>query len=126
MTVRIVRLYKEYYGKGPTRARTYYWRDLVVVVLRDGFTQLEQTLHDGGRGKVVLDVRAEFQELMKMNFKRVIEEELEREVIAFLSAAHHEPDISVEIFLLVPDTEAAGHAADAAAIYAASRGAAGS
>src|SRR5438132_1083059 len=59
---RIVRLYKEYYGKGPTRARTYYWRDLVVVVLRDGFTQLEQTLHDGGRGKVVLDVRAEFQE----------------------------------------------------------------
>ena len=49
-----------------------------------------------------------------------------RAKIAFLSAAHHEPDISVEIFLLVPDTEAAGHAADAAAIYAASRGAAGS
>ena len=58
---RVVGLYKEHYGRGPVRARTYWWSDLVVVLLRDGFTPLEKTLQQAGRGDVVERVRLEFQ-----------------------------------------------------------------
>ena len=40
----MVALLKEYYGVGPTQAKTYYQDDLVVAVLRGGFTRVEQTL----------------------------------------------------------------------------------
>ena len=41
---RIVGLHKEYYGRGPTMAKTYFQDDLVVVLMRGGFTKVEQTL----------------------------------------------------------------------------------
>ena len=40
----LVALLKEYYGVGPTQAKTYYVEDLVVCLLRGGFTPVEQTL----------------------------------------------------------------------------------
>jgi uncharacterized protein YbcI len=103
---RIVRLYKEHYGKGPTRARTYHWRDLVVVLLRDGFTPLEKTLEGQSGPDRVRDLRAELQRAMTERFEQVVEEELRREVIAFLSASHSDPDLHAEIFVLAPEREA--------------------
>ena len=38
----IVRLQAEYYGKGPTRAKTYISEDLVVVVLEESFTRAKR------------------------------------------------------------------------------------
>ena len=46
----MVALLKEYYGRGPTRTKSYYEDDLVVCVLRGGFSRVEQTLLEGGRG----------------------------------------------------------------------------
>jgi uncharacterized protein YbcI len=46
----MVTLLKEYYGRGPTQAKAYYVDDLVVCVLRGGFTRVDQTLLAGGRG----------------------------------------------------------------------------
>ena len=41
----VVRIHKEYYGKGPTKARSHLSQDmLVVVVLEGGYTHAEQTL----------------------------------------------------------------------------------
>jgi hypothetical protein len=40
----MVALLKEFYGRGPTRAKSYYEDDLVVCVLRGGFSRVEQTL----------------------------------------------------------------------------------
>ena len=97
---RIVALIKEHYGKGPTNTRTYHLGDLVVVLMRGGFTQVERTLIDDGRGEAVEVQRAAFQEVMRPQFKRVIEEELHREVAAFMSATHHDPDLNAEIFVL--------------------------
>ncbi|MGI8571915.1 MAG: Na-translocating system protein MpsC family protein [Solirubrobacteraceae bacterium] len=45
----MVALLKEFYGRGPTRAKSYYEDDLVVCVLRGGFSRVEQTLLEGGR-----------------------------------------------------------------------------
>lgn len=100
---RIVALIKEYYGKGPTKARTYHLDDLVVVVLSGGYTPVERTLIEDGQAKAVLDQRAAFQEVMRPRFKQVIEEELRREVRAFMSTMHHDPDLNVELFMLAPE-----------------------
>jgi uncharacterized protein YbcI len=119
---RIVRLYKEHYGKGPTRARAYHWRDLVVVLLRDGFTPLEKTLQGHGQGDAVRELRGELGKVMGAEFKRVVEEELRREVIALMSSSHVDPDFHVEVFVLAPDCEAAESvepSEDAGAIVAA-------
>jgi uncharacterized protein YbcI len=98
----IVGLLKEFYGRGPTRAKSYYEDDLVVCVLRGGFTQVEQTLLEGGRGAAVIHQRMEFQELMRNRFTSVIEEATGRPVIGFMSGNQQEPDMMCELFILGP------------------------
>jgi uncharacterized protein YbcI len=100
---RIVSLVKEYYGKGPTHARTYHFGDVVLVLLRGGYTPVEKTLLADGYAQTVMDQRAAFQTVMQPRFKRVIEEELRREVTAFMSTTHHDPDLNAELFVLAPD-----------------------
>ena len=65
----MVALLKEYYGRGPTRTKSYDEDDLVVCVLRGGFSRVEQTLLEGGRGPAVIQQRMEFQELMRRAFR---------------------------------------------------------
>lgn len=100
---RVVALIKEYYGKGPTRARTYHMGDLVVVLLSGGYTPVEKTLIEDGRSQAVMDQRAAFQEAMRPRFKQVIEEEMRRGVTAFMSSMHYDPDLNAELFVLEPD-----------------------
>lgn len=99
---RIVQLHKEFYGKGPTKAKTYYHGDLVVVLMRGGFTRVEETLLHEGRGDAVIDQRRQFQQVMEERFNEVIQEELGRQVVAFMSGSHQDPDLIAEIFVLDP------------------------
>jgi len=98
----MVGLLKEFYGRGPTRTKTYYEDDLVVCLLRGGFSRVEQTLLDGGRGDSVIRQRMEFQELMRARFEGVIEEATGRRVIGFMSGNQQDPDIMCEVFILDP------------------------
>lgn len=98
----MVALLKEYYGKGPTRAKSYYHDDLVVCVMRGGFSRVEQTLLDGGRGDAVIQQRMEFQELMRERFVSVVEEATGRQVIGFMSGNQQHPDLMCEVFILGP------------------------
>ena len=98
----MVALLKEYYGVGPTQAKTYYQDDLVVCLLRGGFTRVEQTLLEGGRGEAVIQQRMEFQELMRDRFAKVIEDATGRRVIGFMSGNQQHPDIMCEVFILAP------------------------
>lgn len=99
---RLVGLHKQFYGKGPTKAKTYYHDDMVVVLMRGGFTKVEETLLREGRGQAVVDQRMEFQDVMNERFADVIKEELGRDVIAFMSGSHQDPDLISEIFVLRP------------------------
>jgi uncharacterized protein YbcI len=81
----IVALLKEFYGRGPTRAKSYYEDDLVVCLLRGGFSRVEQTLLEGGRGSAVIQQRMEFHELMRERFVAVVERATGRRVIGFMS-----------------------------------------
>jgi uncharacterized protein YbcI len=98
----MVALLKEFYGRGPTRAKSYYEDDLVVCVLRGGFSRVEQTLLEGGRGTAVIQQRMEFQEVMRERFAEIIEAATGRLVIGFMSGNQQHPDLMCEVFILGP------------------------
>jgi uncharacterized protein YbcI len=83
----MVALLKEFYGRGPTRTKTYFEDDLVVCLLRGGFSRVEQSLLEGGRGASVIQQRMEFQDLMRERFEGVIEDATGRRVIGFMRSS---------------------------------------
>ena len=98
----MVALLKDYYGVGPTQTKTYYHDDLVVCLLRGGFTRVEKTLLEGGRGAAVIQQRMEFQEVMRDRFVQVIESATGRRVVGFMSGNQQDPDMICEVFVLAP------------------------
>jgi uncharacterized protein YbcI len=98
----MVALLKEFYGHGPSRTKSYYADDLVVCVLRGGFSRVEETLLEGGRGTAVIHQRMEFQELMRERFEEVIDHATGRRVIGFMSGNQQQPDMMCEVFVLAP------------------------
>ena len=96
----IVRLQAEYYGKGPTRAKTYIVEDLVVVVLEESFTRAEKTLAQRGEREAIEHIRRRFQQQMADEFTSVVEQATGRKVRVFLSETNIDQDVSVETFLL--------------------------
>jgi uncharacterized protein YbcI len=96
----MVRLVREHFGKGPTQAKTLLHDDVVVTVLRGGFTQAEKTLYKAGRADVVHESRRAMQDVLEREMRAAVERLTGRRVTAFMSANHHEPDASVEVFLL--------------------------
>jgi uncharacterized protein YbcI len=97
----IVRLFSEYYGRGPTRAKTYMLENrYVITVLRDTMTTVERTLAEKGEKDMVRRVRLTFQEAMSASFKGVVEEVLGRRVEAYHSQILIEPDVGFEFFML--------------------------
>jgi len=99
----IVRLQAEYYGKGPTRAKTYIVDDLVVVVLEESFTRAEKTLAERGEREAIEHIRRRFQQQMADEFTSVVEQATGRKVRVFLSETNIDQDVSVETFLLADE-----------------------
>lgn len=98
---RIVQLYKESYGKGPTRARTYWHDDVITVVVRGGFTPDERTLREAGRGEAVLEHRVQFHQAMRTRFRQEVEQLTGRTVIGVMSGVQvEEPEMAAQVFVL--------------------------
>ncbi len=98
----VVGLLRDFTGRGPTQARTTIGSDTIVVTLRDSLTKAERTLASHGQAIEVLAMRRAFQETMREDLIAAVERLTMRKVEAFLSDNLHEPDVAVEIFLLVP------------------------
>jgi uncharacterized protein YbcI len=97
-----VGLYKDYYGKGPTKARTYMTGDLLVCLLQGGFHEGEKTLRDAGRGAAVSDSREAVQEVLRQRLIDTIEDVTERKVITFISGVDIQTETNAELFVLAP------------------------
>ena len=107
----IVGILREHYGRGPMKAKTYALDDIIVVVLRgSGFTPLEKTIMQSGHADRVVEMRHDFQRVMTDRYKRLVEELTGRKVRAFLSQAHVEPDITMEVFFMNQPLEGFGAA----------------
>jgi uncharacterized protein YbcI len=99
----IVGLFREYYGRGPTKAKSYLLDDTYVVcVLHDTMTTVEQPLVKAGQGRLVREVRLTFQEALADSFMGVVEKATGRRVVTYHSQLTLDPDIGIEFFLLEP------------------------
>lgn len=98
----IVRIHAKYYGRGPTKARTYLHEDFAMTVLEDLFTPVERTLIGADQFERVMDIRNAFQDAMKEEFTATVEESSGRKVRAFISQVSVEPEVGTELFLFEP------------------------
>jgi uncharacterized protein YbcI len=102
----VVKLFREHTGRGPTKARTDINPSSVLVLMGDALTKGERSLADGGRAALVLEIRRAFQAEMREELVAVVEGVTERKVVAFMSEAHIDPDMSAEVFVLEPSPAA--------------------
>ena len=103
----IVALHRRFYGRGATRARTYFVDDhLLIVELHDIFITVEQSLVDRGQADTVRATRQTFQSAMRDEFIHCIEELTGRRVENYESVVFVHPQMALEIFMLEsPETQ---------------------
>jgi uncharacterized protein YbcI len=100
----MVRIYKEHFGRGPTRVRSAYaGPDVVVCILEDTLTTPELTLRDLGELRHLRELRMVFQYALDDQFKAAIEEILKRKVTSFISGMDAGTGVASEVFVLEPE-----------------------
>jgi uncharacterized protein YbcI len=96
----MVGLKKEFYGKGPTKAKTYINDNYVFCVLQGGLTRNEETLLKAGQHALVREYRLRFQEAMAAPTIEAIERLTGRKVTGYHSQIVFDPEHAFEIFVL--------------------------
>ncbi len=105
----MVRIYKEQFGRGPTKARSAYaGPDVMLCTLENTFTPAEQSLVRMGEHQRLRDTRMFFQYASQDEFTKTVEEITGRKVRAFISGIDTEHDVALELFYLEPSGSADG------------------
>jgi uncharacterized protein YbcI len=110
ITNAVVGVFRDYTGRGPTKARTFLNDELVQVLLEDTMTTAERQLAQGGEREFVLQLRRKFQEAMRGDLVQAVEQLGGRKVIAFMSDNTVEPDMALESFVVEKETVGASSA----------------
>ena len=105
ISTRMVRLVREYTGRGPTKARTTLNSNVVVVTFHDTLTKAELNLVEAGQGEAVMSMRRTFHDVMRARAVANIEELLGRRVIAALADIDPQANVAVMVFLLEEEPE---------------------
>jgi len=100
----MVAIYKEYFGRGPTRAQTTISDTHVIVILNDALTVVEQRLAKEGNHETVRGLRRKAQESMSSDMTKLVEERTQRTVLCLLSDHDVPTDTAVEV-LVFEDAE---------------------
>jgi len=95
----IVGVLKERIGRGPTRVKTHIHDDCALVVLREGHTVSEGTMHGAGSGREVAQTRVDLSETIRDPLIQVIERNVQRRVIGFMSSSQQSPDLLSFVFV---------------------------
>jgi uncharacterized protein YbcI len=99
----MVRLYKDLFGRGPTRARTNFaGPDTVISTLENSMTPAERSLVEMGEQQRLRDVRLFFQAARAGDFRDTVERLTGRRVRAFVSGIDADQDVATEVFYLEP------------------------
>src|SRR4051812_46168073 len=98
----MVRIHKQHWGKGPTKARTIYTEDIVLTRLDQIFTQAEATLVRAGREEEARNMRIAFQRELEHEFVGAIERLTGRKAQAFLIEMRGGTNMGIALFALEP------------------------
>ena len=104
----MVRMYKELFGRGPTRSRTdFAGPDMIICTLENTLTPAERSMAEMGEHQRLRDVRLMFQHSRERDFREAVERITGRRVRGFVSGMDTEQDIATEVFYLEPEPEPA-------------------
>ena len=99
----MVRIYKDQFGRGPTKTRTMWaGPDTLVVTLEQTFTPAERRLCELGEHARLRELRLLFQYADASLFCDPIERLTGRVVRAFVSGIDTDSDLASEMFVLHP------------------------
>jgi len=103
LTNAMVRLYKELFGRGPTKARTEYaGPDTILATIQNSLTAAERNMLELGEHQRVREIRMFFQHASDAEFTGTVEQITGRKVWAFVSGVDTGRDVSSEVFYLEP------------------------
>lgn len=116
ISAEMVRIYKEQFGRGPTKARaSWAGRDTLIIVLEDTLTPAERNLVTLGEYARLRETRTLFQNAWVAQFCEPVERGTGRKVRAFISGIDAQSDgTSAEVFVLHPEGYAGPSRATAA------------
>jgi uncharacterized protein YbcI len=103
ITRELVRIHTTAIGRGPRKSYTLHSGDTLITVMLGVLTRAEQTLVSYGEGEAVLAMRRLSQRAMSGEMKTVVAGLTGREVLAFMSDNHLDPDMAVQVFVLSPN-----------------------
>jgi uncharacterized protein YbcI len=95
----VVGIHAQYYGRGPTKAKTIWRDEILICVLQDIFTKAERLLVDGGRFEEVRAHRIAFQDEVEPLFRQCVEQRTGHRVVSFLSQISID-GAACEVFIL--------------------------
>jgi uncharacterized protein YbcI len=99
----MVRIYKDQFGRGPTKVRSHFaGPDTLVCLLEHTFTPAEKNLQAMGEHKLLRDTRTFFQYASAAEFVGAVEQTIGRTVRSFISGIDTNTDIACELFVLEP------------------------
>jgi len=99
----MARVFSERLGRGPKKCRaTWAGRDVVVVMLDDGYSQADETLREAGRGAAVIAGRRMLLDVVEPEIRSLVTRATGRSVTTVLSATRLDPDMTAEVILLAP------------------------
>jgi uncharacterized protein YbcI len=105
----MVGLFKEQFGRGPTKARAHWaGPDTIVCILRESFTPAEKKMVALGEHQRLRDVRLFFQAATEQQFRDVVGGIVDRPVESFMSAIDTHTDTAIEVFVFAPDEQRDG------------------
>ena len=106
LSTEMVRALKEYWGKGPTKAKSYMFDDMLFIVMQGGLTKAEETMLEFGEVDLVRQFRQTFENQMTARLTDLIEELTGRKVLTYQSQILFNPTRVIEMFVFddtVPD-----------------------
>ena len=99
----MVRIYKDQFGRGPTKTRTQWaGPDILVVTLEQTFTPAERKLRELNEHERLRELRLLFQYSSVTVFCEPVEQLTGRKVRAFISGIDTALDLASEMFVLHP------------------------
>jgi uncharacterized protein YbcI len=104
----MVALYKDAFGRGPTKARAQFaGRDTLLVTLESSLTVAERNLVAMGEHRRLREARLFHLDALEEQCRAIVERALERKTLAYVSGIDTARDVTIELFTLEPADEGA-------------------
>ncbi len=102
----MVGLYKEAFGRGPTKARAQFaGNDMLLVTLESSLTVAERNLVAMGEHQRLREARLFLSHALEDQLRAIVEQALGRKTLAFVCGIDTARDVTIKLFTLEPSDE---------------------